>query len=150
MTGPLTSITVGTGEDAHEVVVGHGVVDAVVSLLGESVQRVLVVHASTLAVWAQQVADTARAAGLDAYLAVVPDAEEAKSAPVAAELWGALGQAGFTRTDAVVGVGGGTVTDSERSGQAYELEVTKDDGSQVDVLLDGRFTVVSVEPDHED
>jgi uncharacterized membrane protein YkoI len=51
---------------------------------------------------------------------------------------------------ALAKTGGGTVTDSERSRQAYELEVTKDDGSQVDVLLDGRFTVVSVEPDHED
>ena len=111
VTGPLTSIPVGTGDDAHEVVVGHGVVDAVVPLLGEAVQRVLVVHPPTLAVWAQQVADSARAAGLDTYLAVVPDAEDAKSATVAAELWGALGQAGFTRTDAVVGVGGGTVTD---------------------------------------
>ena len=30
---------------------------------------------------------------------------------VAAVLWSLLGQAGFTRTDAVVGVGGGTVTD---------------------------------------
>ena len=111
MTGPLTSIPVGSGDDAHEVVVGHGVVDAVVPLLGDAVERVLVVHPPTLAVWAQRVADAAREAGLDAYLAVVPDAEEAKSAAVAAELWGALGQAGFTRTDAVVGVGGGTVTD---------------------------------------
>jgi uncharacterized membrane protein YkoI len=51
---------------------------------------------------------------------------------------------------ALAKTGGGTVTDSERSGQAYELEVTKDGGSQVDVLLDGRFKVVSVEPDHED
>jgi 3-dehydroquinate synthase len=57
------------------------------------------------------VAETAREAGLDVYLAVVPDAEDAKSAVVAAELWSALGQAGFTRTDAVIGVGGGTVTD---------------------------------------
>jgi len=111
VTGPLTSIPVGSGDDVHEVVVGHGVVDAVVPLLGDAVERVLVVHPPTLAVWAQRVADAAREAGLDAYLAVVPDAEEAKSAVVAAELWGALGQAGFTRTDAVVGVGGGTVTD---------------------------------------
>ena len=111
MTGPLTSIPVGSGDDAYEVVVGHGVVEAVVPLLGDAVERVLVVHPPTLAVWAQRVADAAREAGLDAYLAVVPDAEEAKSAAVAAELWGALGQAGFTRTDAVVGVGGGTVTD---------------------------------------
>ncbi|HEU4998511.1 MAG TPA: 3-dehydroquinate synthase [Lapillicoccus sp.] len=111
MTGPLTSIPVGSGADAYEVVVGHGVVDAVVPLLGAAVERVLVVHPPTLAVWAQRIADEIRQAGLDAYLAVVPDAEDAKSAAVAAELWGALGEAGFTRTDAVVGVGGGTVTD---------------------------------------
>ncbi len=42
------------------------------------------------------------------------------------------------------------MTDSERSGQAYELEVTKDDGSQVDVILDDQFKVVSAAPDHED
>jgi 3-dehydroquinate synthase len=41
----------------------------------------------------------------------VPDAEEAKTAQVAAFLWGVLGQAGFTRSDAVVGVGGGATTD---------------------------------------
>ncbi|MEP6649701.1 MAG: 3-dehydroquinate synthase [Lapillicoccus sp.] len=111
MSGALTSIPVGTGADAYEVVVGHGVVDAVLPALGEGVQRVLVVHPPTLAVWAQRLADTIREGGPDAYLAVVPDAEEAKSAVVAAELWSALGQAGFTRTDAVVGVGGGTVTD---------------------------------------
>ena len=51
---------------------------------------------------------------------------------------------------ALAKTGGGTVTDSERSGQAYELEVTKDDGSQVDVILDDQFKVVSAAPDHED
>ena len=85
MNGPLTSIPVGTGVEAYEVVVGHGVVDAVLPLLGDTVQRVLVVHPPTLAVWAQRLAEAARGAGLDPYLAVVPDSEEAKSAPVAAE-----------------------------------------------------------------
>ena len=51
---------------------------------------------------------------------------------------------------ALAKTGAGTVTDSERSGQAYELEVTKDDGSQVDVILDDQFKVVSAAPDHED
>ena len=46
-----------------------------------------------------------------AYLAEVPDAEAAKTAQVAASLWSLLGQAGFTRTDLLVGVGGGAVTD---------------------------------------
>ena len=51
---------------------------------------------------------------------------------------------------ALAKTGGGTVTDSERSGQAFELEVTKDDGSQVDVILDAQFKVVSAALDHED
>ena len=41
----------------------------------------------------------------------MPDAEEAKTADVAAFCWSVLGQNGFTRTDAVVAVGGGATTD---------------------------------------
>ena len=44
-------------------------------------------------------------------LAEVPDAEDAKRIEVAAFCWGILGQAEFTRTDAVIGLGGGAVTD---------------------------------------
>jgi 3-dehydroquinate synthase len=50
------------------------------------------------------------ASGLEAFVAEVPDGEEAKSAQVAAFIWGVLGQADFTRSDAIVGVGGGAVT----------------------------------------
>ena len=49
--------------------------------------------------------------GFEAVAAEVPDAEEAKTVAVAAFCWQVLGQAGFTRTDAVVGVGGGATTD---------------------------------------
>lgn len=41
----------------------------------------------------------------------MPDAEAGKRFEVAADCWDRLGAAGFTRTDAVVGVGGGAVTD---------------------------------------
>ncbi|CAM5270939.1 3-dehydroquinate synthase [Streptomyces violaceorubidus] len=41
----------------------------------------------------------------------MPNAEEAKTAEVAAYCWKALGQSGFTRTDVIVGVGGGASTD---------------------------------------
>ena len=52
---------------------------------------------------------------------------------------------------ALAKTGGGTVTGSERHRPArYEIEVTKADGSQVDVSLDDQFKVVSAEPDHED
>ena len=41
----------------------------------------------------------------------LPDGERAKTAPVAADCWEALGEAGFTRSDAVVTLGGGATTD---------------------------------------
>ena len=41
----------------------------------------------------------------------VPDAEAAKTVEIAAHCWSVLGTAGFTRSDAVLGVGGGATTD---------------------------------------
>lgn len=47
--------------------------------------------------------------------------------------------------------GGGSVTDTEVGDEEsrYEVEVTRDDGSQVDVQLDERFEVVGSESDDE-
>ena len=49
-------------------------------------------------------------------------------------------------------VGSGKVTQTEAGDEegAYEVEVTKADGSQVDVQLDRSFKVVGSEADHED
>ncbi|CAN5534922.1 hypothetical protein BH24ACT4_BH24ACT4_17360 [soil metagenome] len=48
-------------------------------------------------------------------------------------------------------MGGGRVTDTEVGDEDsyYEVEVTADDGTQVDVQLDRDFNVVSSLPDHE-
>jgi uncharacterized membrane protein YkoI len=48
--------------------------------------------------------------------------------------------------------GGGKVTGTEVGDEEsyYEVEVTRDDGSQVDVQLDRGFHVVSSSADHED
>ncbi len=47
--------------------------------------------------------------------------------------------------------GGGTVTETEVGDEEsyYEVEVTFDDGSQVDVQLDESFNVVDVTPDDD-
>jgi uncharacterized membrane protein YkoI len=48
---------------------------------------------------------------------------------------------------------GGRVTETEQDSEAgatYEVEVTKPDGSQVDVRLDGSFKVVSVDGESEE
>ena len=55
---------------------------------------------------------------------------------------------------ALAHTGGGRVTDTEAGDEegAYEVEVTLDDGTQVDVQLDREFNVVGSETDgaHED
>ena len=98
------------GERDYDVVVGRDLLPGVADLVPETAQRVLVVGAGELP-YADTVANALAAAGLEVHRSTVPDAEAAKSAEVAAGLWGQLGVAGFTRTDLVVGVGGGTVTD---------------------------------------
>lgn len=49
-------------------------------------------------------------------------------------------------------VGEGRVTETEEGDEDsyYEVEVTLDDGSQVDVQLDEAFNVVSADADHEE
>jgi len=103
-----TTIPVG---DDYDVVIGSGVLDRVGELLGDDVERVLVVHPPTLTELTSRVTAALEVHGYAVHVAEVPDAEAAKTAEVAAALWAQLGRAGFTRTDAVVGVGGGTVTD---------------------------------------
>ncbi|MEO3938727.1 3-dehydroquinate synthase [Dermatophilaceae bacterium Soc4.6] len=113
MTESTEPTVIPVGDD-YEVLVGRGLLDdptVVTRLLPTGVSRVLVVHPAPLSGLARRLGDAVEAAGARVHLAEVPDAESAKTAAVAADLWGQLGRAGFTRTDAVIGLGGGTVTD---------------------------------------
>ncbi len=105
----MTRIPV-AGERPYDVLIGRGLVDALPALLDGAV-RVAVLHAAPLKAHAAAVADAVTAAGMRPLPIEVPDAEAGKSIEVAARCWDALGEAGFTRTDVVVGVGGGAVTD---------------------------------------
>ena len=60
---------------------------------------------------AERLSHLLSAAGLEPVRIDVPDAEAAKSVAVAERCWSILGNAGFTRSDAVVGLGGGATTD---------------------------------------
>lgn len=99
------------GETGYDVVVGRDLGDEVASALPASVQRVAVVHSGARPQDGRRIADIVRAGGAEPLLVPVPDGEGAKTADVAAGCWAALGRAGFTRSDAVVGVGGGATTD---------------------------------------
>ncbi|THJ67053.1 3-dehydroquinate synthase [Arthrobacter echini] len=105
---PVTGATAGT---TYDVVIGHGLLDRLPGILGERVRRVLVIHPRALRATGDAVRDELADAGFTAVTAEIPDAEEAKHLQVAGFCWQVLGQNDFTRSDAVVTVGGGAVTD---------------------------------------
>lgn len=81
------------------------------SLVGGRAKRVAVIHPEALGETGETLRADLAGQGYEAVAIQVPNAEEAKSAEVAAYCSKALGQSGFTRTDVVVGVGGGATTD---------------------------------------
>ncbi|MEU6998643.1 3-dehydroquinate synthase [Nonomuraea sp. NPDC046570] len=105
-----TRITV-RGDSPYDVVIGTGVLGELPGLLGPGVRTVAVIHPAGLPEISRPVCGALSDAGFDVVALPVPDGERAKSVEVAAGLWSALGRYGVTRSDAVVGVGGGATTD---------------------------------------
>jgi 3-dehydroquinate synthase len=106
-----TSVLHVAGASPYDVVVGTGLLAELPRMLGDGVRRVAVVHPRALAATGEAVRADLSAQGYDAHGIEIPDGEEAKLAPVASFCWQVLGRTGFTRSDAVVTVGGGSTTD---------------------------------------
>lgn len=100
-----------TGETNYEVVVGNGLNDEVVKALGERVSKVLIVHTGSVGRIAEDLREFLSSTYSQVLLAEIPDAEPAKRVEVAGFCWQILGQSDFTRTDAIIGIGGGAATD---------------------------------------
>ena len=99
------------GASPYDVVIGNGLLAELPPMLGEGVRRVAVIHPRALAATGEAIRVDLAEHGYDAHAIEIPDGEEAKLAPVASFCWQVLGQTGFTRSDAVVTVGGGSTTD---------------------------------------
>ena len=100
------------GARPYEVVVGRGLLGRLPAVLGPKVRKVLIVHPGALGARAATIRESLMAdGGLEVLLAEVPDAEGAKRIEVAAFLWEILGKSDFTRSDAIIGLGGGATTD---------------------------------------
>ena len=96
------------GDRPYDVLVGRDLLGELPALVAGAA-RAAILYAPPLKERADAVAEAL--AGVKPLLVEVPDAEAGKSIDVAVRCWDALGAAGFTRTDVVVGVGGGAVTD---------------------------------------
>jgi hypothetical protein len=88
----------------------------------------------------------ALAAGTGIAIAAGEDENEGPDVPISG------GDLERASTAALEHTGGGRVTDTEVGDEEsyYEVEVTLDDGTQVDVQLDERFQVVGRESDGND
>ena len=95
---------------AYDVVVGHDLLDQLPALVAGA-QRVMVLSAEAVSATADRAVDQLRQASHEVIAHRLPDAEQAKTAQVLTDCWALLGQASFTRSDAIVAVGGGAVTD---------------------------------------
>jgi 3-dehydroquinate synthase len=98
------------GAAPYDVVVGRRLADRLPGVLGGSVQRVAFLYAAELDELAEPVLDVLREE-YDVLALGLPSGEATKAAEVAFQCWDALGEAGFTRSDAVVTFGGGATTD---------------------------------------
>jgi len=105
-----TRVQVG-GERPYEVVIGTAVLGELPSLIGRDARTVVVVHASSLGEIARPACRALENAGYLVRAEAIPDGEAAKDISVAANLWSRLAAHHVTRCDALVGVGGGAVTD---------------------------------------
>ncbi|HET6793891.1 MAG TPA: 3-dehydroquinate synthase family protein [Acidimicrobiales bacterium] len=99
----MIRVPVPLAERSYDIVVGRGVTAELPRLISPSVRRVAVVTQEPVGVHPET--------GRPQETFLVPDGEEAKTMAVAEDLCRRMAAAGFGRADAVVGVGGGSVTD---------------------------------------
>ena len=99
-----------SADRSYDVVIGRGLLGHLGGML-EGAQRVAIIHPGALVTSAEAIRQDLSDSGFEVTLLEVPEAEDAKTAEVAAFCWSVLGSAGFTRSDAVIGLGGGATTD---------------------------------------
>lgn len=105
----MSSVRVNTAHP-YSVEIDNGALEALPGLVGQA-SRVAVIYGEPVAEAALEVS---RRAGSDqtSVLAIgVPEGESAKTPDTLVECWRGLAAAGFTRSDLIIGVGGGATTD---------------------------------------
>jgi 3-dehydroquinate synthase len=109
MTGAMTRIQVGGGQP-YEVMIGEHIHHELPGLL-KGAAKVAVLFTSSVNHDASHAVHELIEAGFEVTPVTVPDAEAGKTIEVATKCWDTLAANGFSRSDAVVGVGGGALTD---------------------------------------
>lgn len=102
-----------TGSDieSYDVCIGEGALNCLLEIIGDDVLRIALIHTQSVQRHSDQTRALLRQAGYEVHDMVIPDAESGKTVDVAKMIWKQLGERGFTRSDAIIGLGGGATTD---------------------------------------
>jgi 3-dehydroquinate synthase len=95
----------------YQAVVGVGVLGELPGLVPKESRTIVVIHPEGLGEIARPACGALSAAGLSVETEAVPDGEAAKTIDVAARLWSSLAARKLSRSDCIVGLGGGATTD---------------------------------------
>jgi 3-dehydroquinate synthase len=98
------------GDQPYEVILGSHVTPELKDLV-QGAARAAVIFTKSVQHDASHAVQDLIEAGLVVTPMEVPDAEAAKTVKIATRCWDALAANGFTRSDVIVGVGGGALTD---------------------------------------
>jgi 3-dehydroquinate synthase len=111
VTATRIDVSPSDGGQPYQVVVGVGVLSELPGLVRKEARTVVVIYAEGLGEIARPACGALSSAGFGVFAEPVPDGEAAKTIDVAAGLWSKLAGHGVTRSDCIVGIGGGAVTD---------------------------------------
>jgi 3-dehydroquinate synthase len=106
----VTTVISVAGDQPYDVAVGHGLADRLPSLV-DGAASVVVIADRQVEELAGTFAAPITESGIRVETLTVTGGEGAKSLDTVASLWDAMGTARVTRSDAIVAVGGGAVTD---------------------------------------
>ena len=95
-----------TSERSYEVEIGRSYLEALIEI-AQGRERIAVIYSEAM----KEQIPTFDFGGAEAFYFGIPDGEAGKSARTLESIWNWLGAAGFTRSDLIIGIGGGAVTD---------------------------------------
>ena len=111
MSATRSEVRPSDGGSPYQVVVGVGVLGELPGLIPAQARTVAVIHPEGLGEIARPACGALQAAGFTVRAEPVPDGEAGKTADVAVRLWSSLADHKLTRSDCIVGIGGGATTD---------------------------------------
>lgn len=108
----MPTITVSSGAP-YDVHIDRGVDRAVEHIVNATpeVTKYLLIHQPALSARARQIAEELETRGAAVTLHEIADAEDGKTLAAAGRCWDLCAEAGLTRQDAIIGLGGGAATD---------------------------------------